>query len=246
MKCPGQDTRYWKPGDIFDAPCPDCGTVIEFFKDDAVRKCRQCGTKVLNPKIDFGCASYCAFAEECLRELTPEMLAQRKAVFKDRVAAEMKRYFGTDGKRINHALKVAEYAEKILSREHGDLAVVLTAAYLHDIGIKEAEKQYQSTSARYQEELGPPIARQLLDGLGADRRLTEEVCDIIGHHHHPREEETDNFKVLYDADLIVNIEEGDVERPRDREKIKGLIEKAFLTQAGKALAGERFLKSTEC
>ena len=25
MKCPGQDTRYWKPGDIFESPCPACG-----------------------------------------------------------------------------------------------------------------------------------------------------------------------------------------------------------------------------
>ncbi len=37
--------------------------------------------------------------------------------------------------------------------------------------------------------------------------MIKEVCDIIGHHHHPREEETINFKCLYDADLITNLEE---------------------------------------
>jgi len=53
MKCPGQDTRYWKPGDIFDADCPHCGSKVEFFKDEATRRCRNCGKTVVNPKMDF-------------------------------------------------------------------------------------------------------------------------------------------------------------------------------------------------
>ena len=37
MKCPGQDTQYWKPGAIYDAKCPECEHVVEFFKDDTTR-----------------------------------------------------------------------------------------------------------------------------------------------------------------------------------------------------------------
>ena len=37
--------------------------------------------------------------------------------------------------------------------------MVLSAAYLHDIGIKEAERKYQSSAAPYQEQEGPAIAR---------------------------------------------------------------------------------------
>jgi len=62
MKCPGQDTLYWKPGAIFDAKCPECGHKVEFFKDDTTRKCPNCGHRFINPKMDFGCASYCQFA----------------------------------------------------------------------------------------------------------------------------------------------------------------------------------------
>ena len=57
---------------------------------------------------------------------------------------------------------MARYAEQIGKEEKGNLAVILPAAYLHDIGIQEAERKYQSTAARYQEELGPPIARDIL------------------------------------------------------------------------------------
>ena len=72
MKCPGQDTRYWKPEAIFDAKCPKCSHPVEFFKDDTTRKCSNCGHRVINPVIDFGCASYCQFAEQCLGNLSPK------------------------------------------------------------------------------------------------------------------------------------------------------------------------------
>jgi HD superfamily phosphodiesterase len=120
--------------------------------------------------------------------------------------------------------------------------VLLASAYLHDIGIKEAERKYQSTAARYQEEEGPPIAKEILEKLEANDELIKEVCDIIGHHHHPREEETINFKCLYDADLITNLEEKQKDAPLDPEKLKDIIKKSFLTDTGRELAEKTLLK----
>jgi len=68
MKCPGQDTRYWKPDAIFEIKCPNCGHIIEFFKDDTTRICPSCGQKTKNPKLDLGCAQYCPYAKQCLGE----------------------------------------------------------------------------------------------------------------------------------------------------------------------------------
>jgi len=65
MKCPGQDTRYWKPGDIFTIKCPSCEHELEFFKDDSSRICKNCGHTFFNPKKDLGCAEYCPFADQC-------------------------------------------------------------------------------------------------------------------------------------------------------------------------------------
>ena len=240
MQCPGQDMRFWKPGAIFDVPCPKCGKPIEFFKDESTRKCKNCGSIMANPRMDFGCASYCQHAEQCLGGLSPELLAQRKELLKDRVAVEMKRYFKQDFRRIGHAGKVARYAEQIAKEEKGDMVMVICAAYLHDIGIHEAERKHGSTEARYQEEEGPPIAREILARLSASRDIIDEVCDIIGHHHHPRAEETVNFKIVYDADLITNLEEK--EEPVTEEKLAALIEKSFLTASGRKLAGELLAK----
>lgn len=242
MKCPGQDSRYWQPGAIFEAKCPECGADVEFFKDDTSRKCKKCGYRFLNPGMDFGCASYCKYAEQCIGNLPPELIAQKEDLLKDRVAIEMKRYFGRDFKRIGHASRVARYAEKIGRDEGADLSIVLPSAYLHDIGIKEAERKHNSNAARFQELEGPPIAREILEKLNAGEDLVDEVCDIVAHHHHPRKEETMNFKALYDADLITNLEEDRKEKPSDPERIKKIIEKSFLTDSGKKLAESVLLK----
>ncbi|MCG8637814.1 MAG: HD domain-containing protein [Desulfobacterales bacterium] len=243
MKCPGQDTQYWNPDAIFETECPECGHPMEFFKDDATRRCGNCKKKIVNPKMDFGCASYCQFAEQCLGTLPEEFVGQMDDLLKDRVAVEMKRYFGTDFKRIGHAGKVARYAETLGKQEKADLAVVLCAAYLHDIGIKNAEEKYNSPAAEYQEQEGPAVARELLEKLGAKEDLVDEVCDIIGHHHHPRDEETLNFKVLYDADMLTNMDECEKKNGVDSKEFSEKIDRLFLTESGKALAKEVLIQN---
>jgi putative nucleotidyltransferase with HDIG domain len=233
MKCPGQDSRYWKPGAIFEETCPKCGHSVEFFKDDAARKCGNCGHRFVNPKMDFGCAAYCEFAEQCIGTLPAEAVAEKEDLLKDRVAIEMKRYFKTDFKRIGHATRVARTAERIARKEGGNMAVILCAAYLHDIGIPEAERKYNSAAPNYQEQEGPPVARRILEKLGAKKSLVDAVCDIIGHHHRPQPNDGLDFKVLYDADLIANLEESHKEAPIQSRKMQQLLQKTFLTDGGR-------------
>lgn len=241
MKCPGQDSRYWEGSAIFEANCPKCQTVIEFFKDDSTRACSKCGHRMLNPHIDFGCAAYCPHAEQCLGNVPDDVKSSVGQSLKDRVGVEMKRYFGTDFKRINHARKVAHYAEEINRTEQGDPAVVLISAFLHDIGIKNAELKYNNSSARYQHQEGPPVAQHILTELKADQAIIDEVCDIISHHHSPRKEESVNFKVLFDADLIVNLDDKQKETASKREQLEKIIGKSFLTDTGRRIAERLFL-----
>jgi len=250
MQCPGQDSRYWDGEAVFEANCPKCGAAIEFFKDDNSRKCGKCGHKALNPRIDFGCASYCPYASQCLGELPPELLAKKQDLLKERVAIEMKRYFGQDFRRIGHATRVERLVKEIgeLIMESGENedynpAVAGIAGYLHDIGIKEAERKFDSSAPKYQHQEGPPVAREILTELGANEGIIDEVCDIIGHHHTPRAEETANFKVLYDADLIVNLEEKQKEAPSSPEHLAKIVEGSFLTGAGAEVARKKLLAS---
>jgi putative nucleotidyltransferase with HDIG domain len=242
MKCPGQDMRFWKPGDIFDAPCPKCGRRVEFFKDEVRRECR-CGHEIVNPKLDFGCAQWCPYAEQCVggvpEEVKERQRAEQRDLLRERIALEMKKYFGTDFKRVHHAIKVARFAEQILKMEGGNPLVVMGAAYLHDIGIHEASRKYGSHSGHYQDMEGPAIAREILERLNVPKQVIDEVCDIIGHHHSPREKETLHFQILYEADGLVNIEEEGISK--NREKVEQLIRRVFRTVTGKRLAEELYL-----
>jgi hypothetical protein len=77
--------------------------------------------------------------------------------------------------------------------------------------------------------------------LGAKPPLVEEVCDIVGHHHHPRQEETLNFKVLYDADWIANLEDRKKKNGLKPETAETIIKEKFLTENGRAEARRTLL-----
>jgi len=159
---------------------------------------------------------------------------------KSELLREMKAYFGGDTKRISHASMVTEYAEELLKQEGGDYAVVIGAAVLHDIGIHEAERKYGRTSGKYQEIEGPPIARKILAKLPFDAKQIEEICEIIAHHHSPGKITTKNFKILNDADWLVNL--GDEFDIQDSRRLSRIIEKVFLTQSGKVMARRIYLQ----
>ena len=241
-KCPGQDTMFWKPGDIFDVACPNCGSNVEFFKDEVRRRCRQCDYVIKNPKLEMGCAQWCEHAEECLGVSRAQMAGSEEAALgqtlKIKLIAEMKKEFGTDFKRINHALKVLQAAEDILEKEEADSIVVVAAALLHDIGIQEAERKHDSSAGKYQELEGPPIARRILEALDVKPALDLErighVCRIVGSHHSASDIDTPEFRIIWDADWFVNIP--DEKSGKSQEELRAFINKVFRTGAGKAIA----------
>jgi hypothetical protein len=146
----------------------------------------------------------------------------------------MKAAFGSDQKRIRHALAVLRCAEAILDAEGGDRPTVQAAAILHDIGIQEAERKHGSSAGRYQEIEGPPIARRILAKLGFDRQTSDHVCRIVGSHHSAKDIDTPEFRIVWDADWLVNIPD---EHPgASHEKLTALIARVFKTSKGRELA----------
>lgn len=242
MKCPGQDMQYWTEGAIFEEACPECGAPVEFYKDDTSRKCRKCGCRFVNPKLDFGCASYCQYAEQCLGTLPEEFVGQMDNLLKDKVAVEMKRYYKTDFKRISHATKVARHAEKIGKSEGGNLAVILCAAYLNGIGYDEAEKKFNRVESEKIQEESAVIARSILGRLGAKEQILTEVCDIIGPVNGSSREQSCEYRVVADADRIVNLLEQHKAAPFDPEELAGIIENDCLLDSSRDEAIATFMQ----
>jgi hypothetical protein len=231
MRCPGQDTRYWGPEAIGESGCPNCGASIEFFKDESSRRCRKCGAKVFNPKMDFGCASYCKFASQCLgTDMPPELLAQRADLLKDRVAAEVKKFLGRDFKRIGRALKIVEYAGKIQKSEGGDPAVVTMAACLAAIAAGASSATGIWFSA---EEIA--AAESILSRTRAPEELAREVISILSNlGGTDRAEDSVDFRCVFDAVLIAVSSER-LKAARHNKEMKIAPERFLLTPTGRSI-----------
>jgi putative nucleotidyltransferase with HDIG domain len=237
LKCPGQDQRFWKPEDIFEVKCPGCGEKMEFFRDEPKLKCRGCGHLVVNPKIDLGCAEWCQYAEQCVGDSAAKSIS----VVRDKLIDEMKKVFGEDRKRIDHALSVLNYAEQIQASEGGDPLVVKAAAILHDIGIQQAEQKYGSAAGKYQEIEGPPIAEKILKNYQLSDEVIGHICKIIANHHSAKDIDTVEFRCIWDADWLVNIPEQ--YKDKNKEQLQVIINKVLRTSKGRGMAIELFVNS---
>lgn len=178
IKCPGQDTRYWKPGDIFTTECPKCGAEIEFFKDDTRRRCAWCGHLFYNPRIELGCAEWCQYAEKCVPELVKEKKAMQS--FKEILVARVKAILAGNAagqERLDQAVK---YAGELLRAEGGDPKVVFAAVILKPVNLSQARELLAEL------ETEPEIAADiisLLDGSApesdANRQLFQDVMTLV-------------------------------------------------------------------
>jgi len=234
MRCPGQDSRFWGPEAINESSCPNCGGPIEFFKDESSRKCRKCGTKVLNPKMDFGCAAYCRFAVQCLgTDMPPELLAQRTDLLKDRVAAEVKRLLGRNFRRIGRALKVVEYAGKIQQSEGGDPAVVTLAAYLSAIAGGASTGPERSGRGFSEEDMTQ--AQSVLSRTGAPEELARATLSILNNFGGmDRPDNSVDFKCVFDAIRIADLSEA-LKAGQPEDGRNAAVDEPLLTQTGKRM-----------
>jgi len=247
FKCPGSDLI--KSPRAEDITCPGCGEAVEIWSDEAEVTCLVCGTSIFR-EMPSACWEWCGSARECVGPDRYDRLVRgrkrkEREGLKEKLIAAMQMYFGDDEKRIRHAQSVLLYAEEILKTEPGDRRVVLASALLHDIGIPNAIRIHGSSSHRFQEQEGPPVAREIMEKLGIDQAVIDKVADIIAHHHSPRGEESSDFKIVYDADQIVNLAE------RDGSAAE-LFYARLLTAKGKAIMYRlypflgRFIPNRQC
>lgn len=236
--CPGSE-KFRQPKPEF-IKCPSCGEEVEIWTDEVQTTCPKCKARVSRQEAS-SCLDWCKYAKECVGEQKySNYLKNKSIIMKDELIKELEEYFGNDRKRINHAKNVMDFAEELLRHEKADWHIVVPASILHDVGIKISEKKYGSSAGHYQEKEGPAIARDILLKFGVKKEDIDEICEIIAHHHSPGEVNTHNFRVLYDADWLVNLK--DEVDTKDKDKLKKIIDKVFLTKTGRETAKKIYLE----
>ena len=170
--------------------------------------------------------------------------AIRLAHAEPKVLQAMIRYNGTDARRIAHAMKVWGYAKSIAELERLGVAGRETLAYaaiLHDIGIHNAERIHGSNAGNYQELEGPPVARELLEPLAIPEAVLERVLFLVGNHHSYGKVDGADFRILVEADFIVNAEEDAL----DAQAIAAARKSVFRTPGGIATLDALYLEIAE-
>jgi hypothetical protein len=231
-RCPGSRLLRQPKPEVFT--CPSCGKEVEIWSDEFKARCRNCGKPVYRSGA-MSCLEWCAMAEECVgAQVYDSFRANREIGIRQSLIKELENHFGDEGKRVDHAKRVLRYAEELLKKESGDWHVIVPASILLDVGIKASESKHGSAAGHLQGKEGPEIAKKILFRVGLRTQAISEICEIVANHHTPGAIDTQNFKVLCDADMLVNLEEMlDGKDEREKERI---IDKVFLTPTGKEIA----------
>ena len=164
---------------------------MEFFKDDSQRSCKQCGKKVLNPRIDFGCAAYCSHAEQCLGSMPPELLAKQKNLFKDKLAIAVRKHLVGKEDLYKKATVRSEFAEQLCEKEQrGFLAAIVAAALLLDC----------------------ENPKDLLLDMKADDNLNGAVNVLLSAQTATGDEAQASADIFHDACLLADIQTDELDR----------------------------------
>lgn len=141
---------------------------------------------------------------------------------------------------IDHLLKVYSYA-RIIGVSEGlpatEQVILEAAALLHDIACPLCREKYGCTDGTYQEQEGGPMARAFLQGSGLTTDGIDRVVWLVSHHHSPSAGEALDFRILLEADYLVNAGESGY----PRAAIESARDHLFRTATGKALLSDIYL-----
>ena len=159
----------------------------------------------------------------------------------DLLLGEMIAHNAGDPKRIQHLVKVHAFA-RYIARKEGlageELETLEVAAYVHDIGIRLAEDRYGYSSGKLQEELGAKgitVAK-----VGEAEVMAEDTVSraawLVGHHHTYNHIQGLDYRILVEADFLVNL----LEDGTGRDGIQTAWEQIFRTRTGRELCRVMF------
>jgi HD superfamily phosphodiesterase len=134
--------------------------------------------------------------------------------------------------RAQHFIKVYALAKAIGEAEALPPETQYTlelAALLHDVGIRPCLEQTGHCTPREQEAEGARVAAPMLSALGVDAATADRVCFLIAHHHTTAGVDGLDWRILLEADYLVNAHEGN----HKIEAIRAAEAHFFATETGK-------------
>ena len=117
--------------------------------------------------------------------------------------------------------------------------MVITAALLHEVGAKAAERKYVDKDPKYLAVETTQVAEKIMKDVDLDADTIEKVCNIIGCLHGEEDNDSIEAKILWDADTFVNLS-GEY-KELGPEKLEAYIKTAFKTDVARKKARSVFI-----
>jgi len=233
-RCSGA-TAFAQPR-IEVVPCPDCGTDVEVWSDEATGQCPSCSRTVIRSATQ-SCVDWCRYAKECLGDEKFMKYGEMKAALrKSALMQAVEARTGADSVLLAHTRKVLAYAEMLLAEHReADPNVVMAAAALQGLAGGEGRSGSQS-----EPDTGPggiDAALDILKELGYPQGLMKEVRDLLDPSSDSRRRDTLHYKLLHDSVLLAGSDatSGAVKRSATSPELLS----AMLTDAGRNAARRR-------
>ena len=104
------------------------------------------------------------------------------------------------------------------------------------LNVKIAEEKYGRCDGDLQEKEGPDIARKLLTEVGYNEEVTERVAFLVGHHHTYSGIDGMDYRILVEADFLVNL----YEDGSPKSAVSAALSGVFETMTGKRICRRMF------
>lgn len=116
---------------------------------------------------------------------------------------------------IEHSLKVHAYARAIGLAEHLDPEMQTTlemAAIVHDIACPLCREKYGAAYGNRQEEESPALLEVFLKDFDLSPSRRDRIIYLVSHHHTTTEVDGSDYRILLEADFLVNASEARMDR----------------------------------
>lgn len=176
-------------------------------------------------------------------------------MLKYKLVEELKNHFGTDELNLKQNLKVTECAAELIKifktkypNKNLSEQVIIYSAVLHDLGLKQDKTNSENNSIILKKLKSSASVKELISSLNIESlninfKTMEEIAQIVIHHHKAGKVSSNNFKILYDAEWIIKLEENYSLNTLSQKEKNKLIEEKLISEIAKSLARKKFKNS---
>lgn len=100
--------------------------------------------------------------------------------------------------RLNHTLRVLNFAEQLAKREKADLEVIQFAAILHDVGKYKEDQTFNHA------DVSAEMSKKILKNYNLTKKQKENIVHAVKEHSYHKQGQlrTIEAKILKDADTL--------------------------------------------